>query len=156
MDRKPAQLLDDEFTSACPGGGLAPSSPALEPEQFEAPRRLFCLLRKKPEKLLRLQTILNNPQANLSSLFRAAREGNELGIQQFVEKTANYSCWLNVLDDSDFAPLHHAARFNHVKAVSCLLRNGAKKDVRGKDDVTPLHVATRLVFSPQFPDSARI
>ena len=92
---------------------------------------------------------LGQPNALLSSdgLRTAVREGSLEKLKEQLDLLDEES-ELDALDRSGFSVLHEAARSNHLAIVETLLDRGARIDVRSrKDQLTPLHVATRWVRS---------
>lgn len=77
-----------------------------------------------------------------SQIHRAAKNGNVDLLNSCLEENPKY---LNLLDDKDMSPLHYAAQCNRREIIEKLLDAGADVNNRGKDNITPLHVASRSV-----------
>ena len=82
-------------------------------------------------------------------LFEAVRDGVVDIVNEQLEKRENKK-EIDKLDQSGLALLHQAARYNRTGAAGALLDHGARIDVRTRDDdLTPLHIAARLVWVTQ-------
>ena len=51
---------------------------------------------------------------------------------------------INSFDKNRIAPLHYAARYDHVDIMELLIKHGANVDVKDKEEgLTPLHFCAR-------------
>ncbi|KAJ8026830.1 Transient receptor potential cation channel subfamily A member 1-like [Holothuria leucospilota] len=79
------------------------------------------------------------------SLHQAARDGNVQAMVKLLNSiTTRRKRRVNELDDNNLAPLHYAARYNHLEIAKLLVENGADVRRQGEDNVTPLHYAARF------------
>lgn len=80
-----------------------------------------------------------------TGMFSAVRDG----IVNLVNETLgvkNSTKSVDTLDESGLALLHQAAQYDRTDAVRSLLDQDAEIDVRTREDnLTPLHIAARLV-----------
>lgn len=88
-----------------------------------------------------------------TSLLEAVRDGVADLVKEQLGKKNNAKN-IDKLDQSGLALLHQAARYDRTNVARCLLDYGARIDVRSREDqLTPLHIAARLVtyaFSRKF------
>ncbi|XP_065312556.1 ankyrin-3-like isoform X3 [Gordionus sp. m RMFG-2023] len=80
-----------------------------------------------------------------SPIHLAVKEAHPETLSALLERLPLYDHVLNGLSKKGFAPLHLAARAAGDQAypiARILIDKGAEIDVKGKNDVTPLHVAT--------------
>ena len=94
------------------------------------------------EPNLVLKNLMADSSLSLFSLHDAVTQGNTEIVRKY-EQNPLCSEIMNVLNDDGLAPLHISARLNDVKTAAVLIELGAKPNVHGKEDVTPLHVAVR-------------
>ncbi|XP_071818880.1 transient receptor potential cation channel subfamily A member 1 homolog isoform X3 [Apostichopus japonicus] len=79
------------------------------------------------------------------SLHQAARDGDVQVMQKILESiTTKKKRKVNELDENNLAPLHYAARYNHLEIAKLLVAHGAVPTKKGDDDATPLHYAARF------------
>ncbi|XP_054708114.1 transient receptor potential cation channel subfamily A member 1 homolog [Uloborus diversus] len=80
---------------------------------------------------------------------KASREGDFEYLKTILNNLSPEACESNVnrLDDCKRAPLHYAARYNHIRVTQLLLEKGADVNVIGDDGLTPLHFAARYGYN---------
>ncbi|PIK43037.1 putative transient receptor potential cation channel subfamily A member 1-like [Apostichopus japonicus] len=72
------------------------------------------------------------------SLHQAARDGDVQVMQKILESiTTKKKRKVNELDENNLAPLHYAARYNHLEIAKLLVAHGAVPTKKG-DDERPL------------------
>ncbi|KAL7637921.1 UNVERIFIED_CONTAM: hypothetical protein RMT77_011534 [Armadillidium vulgare] len=78
------------------------------------------------------------------TLHQLARDGNHRLLAMALDRLGD-QCGRRIdsLDDQQMAPLHYAARYSHPYTILTLLQKKAKVNIRGHNDVTPLHCAAR-------------
>jgi len=78
--------------------------------------------------------------ANLT-LHQVAREGDISLMDKLLEKFPQHQRKkrLNQYDDSKLATIHYATRYSHYHMMAYLIKNGANVQIKGEDDITPLH-----------------
>merc|ERR1739842_39930 len=78
--------------------------------------------------------------ANLT-LHQVAREGDVTLMDKLLEKVQQHQRKkrLNAYDDTKLTAIHYATRYNHYHMISYLIKQGANVQIKGEDDVTPLH-----------------
>lgn len=80
-----------------------------------------------------------------AGLFDAVRDGIVNLVSETLGKKSNTKT-IDKLEQSGLALLHQAAQYGRTDIARSLLDNGAEIDVRSKEDnLTPLHIAARLV-----------
>ncbi|XP_013386790.1 transient receptor potential cation channel subfamily A member 1 homolog, partial [Lingula anatina] len=77
------------------------------------------------------------------TLHQCVRDGNPDKLLYLLDNFGNVTKKINALDESKLSPLHYAARYNHFEVVKILVERGADVNKKGKDDLTPLHLAAR-------------
>lgn len=81
-----------------------------------------------------------------TGLFEAVRDGIVDLVNEQLGKKENSKA-IDKLDQSGLALLHQAARYDRADVARSLLDHGARIDVRSREDnLTPLHIAARLVY----------
>ena len=99
-----------------------------------------------------LKTFLLKPAAeeiekdDIKEFFTVVREGDAKKLRTLLEETTltQATKLVSMLNrGGEYGPLHIAARFNHVEVAKLLIAQGARVDMKGNDDITPLHMASR-------------
>jgi len=73
------------------------------------------------------------------SIHDAAREGNIEAVKQHIAAGTD----VNEKDDSEWAPLHHAALFDHKEIAELLIAKGADENAKDHNGTTPLDWASK-------------
>jgi len=73
-------------------------------------------------------------ESDENDLFRAAEEGDVGGIRQCLAS----GCSINVKDDAQMTPLHHAAMAKKPEVIRLLIERGADVNARDRYGMTPL------------------
>ncbi|XP_065193226.1 transient receptor potential cation channel subfamily A member 1-like [Sycon ciliatum] len=74
-------------------------------------------------------------------LHQAARDGMVMELTHILDTSPMNTT--NSLDGNSYAPLHYAARGNHIECVKMLLDNGADANIQGDEERTPLFLAAK-------------
>jgi hypothetical protein len=91
-----------------------------------------------------------NKEANITSLFNAAKNNDELRLKHFITRVD-----VNTRHhETKGTPLHLAAYYGHVNIGEILLNNGAEVNIQNKYGYTPLHSAINSLFEQQTYDQA--
>lgn len=98
----------------------------------------------KDVQIMELLPVETPVTSTSSQIHRAAKDGNVRLLNSCLEANRK---WLNLLDDKEMSPMHYAAQCNRQEIIEKLLDAGADVNIRGKENITPLHVASRLVNS---------
>ncbi|XP_048240280.1 transient receptor potential cation channel subfamily A member 1 homolog [Haliotis rufescens] len=78
------------------------------------------------------------------TLHQCARYGDESNMQTALQGISGLlKKKVNALDHKFLTPLHYAIRYNHFSVVKLLVDAGADPNMRGNEDITPLHTAAQ-------------
>lgn len=88
---------------------------------------------------LRKKDIAKFRLANAMSLINAAKEGNVIQIQKYVDAGRN----LDIVDATDMTALMHCAIGNHINCAKLLIDNDADLDLQDDCGYTALHWAAQ-------------
>ncbi|KAA0188429.1 hypothetical protein HAZT_HAZT003626 [Hyalella azteca] len=76
-----------------------------------------------------------------------ARDGDSAMLASAISRLGEHRRGrIDQLDSNHLAPLHYAARYAHPDVIKTLLQAGALVNIRGQDELTPLHCAARGVL----------
>lgn len=57
----------------------------------------------------------------------------------------NFNHNIDIADDRNYSPLHHASKNGHIGAVNTLVEKGANVNARGDQGETPLHLSVSFL-----------
>ena len=86
--------------------------------------------------------------SQLNLYLQMAREGYrqsmEILLREKVLTKKKRERLINSFDKNRIAPLHYAARYDHVDIMELLIAHGANVDIKDKEEgLTPLHFCAR-------------
>ncbi|XP_048575718.1 transient receptor potential cation channel subfamily A member 1 [Nematostella vectensis] len=103
-------------------------------------------IRQSSASIIR-QSITDSIEKNVCrrvGLHQACKEGQIDVVKNLLRQG---SSTINNLDDSGYAPLHYASRYERIQIAELLITHGADINVRTSDDLrmtTPLHLAAKF------------
>ena len=72
------------------------------------------------------------------------RQSMEILLREKVLTKKKRERLINSFDKNRIAPLHYAARYDHVDIMELLIAHGANVDIKDKEEgLTPLHFCAR-------------
>lgn len=101
------------------------------------------IAKPKDVEIMELLPVETPVTSTSSQIHRAAKDGRLNVLKACLEANPRS---LNMLDDKEMAPLHYAAQCNRREIIDYLVEAGADVNIRGAGNITPLHIAARLVI----------
>uniref|UniRef100_A0A914W2A8 Uncharacterized protein n=1 Tax=Plectus sambesii TaxID=2011161 RepID=A0A914W2A8_9BILA len=88
---------------------------------------------------------LEQEELRTISLHQLARDGDAIRIRRILDNVEVKAMirLVNRKDEDQLAPLHYAARYNHMGVVQMLVERKADVNSAGEEGITPLHFAAR-------------